>query len=305
MSRSKKKMQLWESAQLNSFTYYKNFSMLLSLALNRFRWVGLPDTCDERYFEMQLLKCGMATICHQKDLPDVWQTLVASPYGSFDAYGYPLKWRATGWGDATNYDVSRETGDICYYSRSRMDPWKALDIYAQKLTRYDRTEDINLNHQRKPFVMIAPQAQVNQLENLLKQVSGFEEYVLGDKGLGNLVDGITKIDTDVPLITEDLARSRLNVLNDALMFLGIPHLAFEKGERMIEDEARANTAPTNVMLLDCLSARRDFCKKMQRFGLDLNVYFNDDFESYNFNYLNNVEAQAQDGLIGGADDATE
>ena len=29
------------------------------------------------------------------------------------------------------------------------------------------------------------------------------------------------------------------MLSDALMFLGIPHLAFEKGERMIEDEARA------------------------------------------------------------------
>ena len=39
---------------------------------------------------------------------------------------------------------------------------------------------------------------------------------------------------------------------------------------------------------------------MKRFGFDLQVYFNDDWESYNFNYLNNIEAQAQDDLIGGA-----
>lgn len=297
MSRkNKKQLQLWESDQLNKLTYAKNFSMLVSLAVNRFRWVGLPDTCDERFLEWQLHKCGMATICHQKELPDVWQSLICSPQGMFDVYGYPLQWRATGFGDATNYEVTKETGDICWYSRSRTNPWNALDIYAQKLTRYDRTEDINLSHQRKPWVFIAPQAQVNQLENLLKQVSGFEEYVLGDKGLGNLVNDLNKIDTGVPLITEDLARSRLNVLNEALMFLGIPHLAFEKGERMIEDEARANTAPTNVMLLDCLGARRDFCKKMERFGLELDVYFNEDLESYNFNYLGNIEAQAQDGL---------
>ena len=294
--KNKRQLQLWESDQLNKLTYAKNFSMLVSLAVNRFRWVGLPDTCDERFLEWQLHKCGMATICHQKDLPDVWQSLICSPQGKFDVYGYPLQWRATGFGDATNYEVTRETGDICWYSRSRTNPWNALDIYAQKLTRYDRTEDINLSHQRKPWVFIAPQAQVNQLENLLKQVSGFEEYVLGDKGLGNLVNDLNKIDTGVPLITEDLARSRLNVLNEALMFLGIPHLAFEKGERMIEDEARANTAPTNVMLLDCLSARRDFCRKMERFGLDLEVYFNEDLESYNFNYLGNIEAQTQDGL---------
>ena len=68
---------------------------------------------------------------------------------------------------------------------------------------------------------------------------------------------------------------------------------------MIEDEARANTAPTNVMLLDCLQARRDFCRKMKRFGFDLQVYFNDDLESYNYNYINNIEAITQDGLIGG------
>ena len=305
MGRSKKKLHLWESANLNALTYAKNFSMLLSLMVNRFRWVGLPDTCDVRFLEMQLHKCGMATICHAEGLPDVWQSLICSPQGKFDVYGYPLEWMATGWGNETNYKATKETGDVCYYSMSRTNPWNAIDIYAQKLTRYDRTEDINLSHQRKPFVFIAPQAQVNQLENLLKQVAGFEEYVLGDKGLGNLVEGVSKIDTGVPLITEDLARSRLNVLNDFLMFAGIPHLAFEKGERMIEDEARANTAPTNVMLLDCLTARREFCKKMERFGLELQVYFNDDLESYNFNYSNNIEAMAQDGMLGGADNGME
>ena len=67
---------------------------------------------------------------------------------------------------------------------------------------------------------------------------------------------------------------------------------------MIEDEARANTAPTNIMLLDCLQARRQFCDKANRkFGLDLHVYFNEDLESYNYNYTNNIEQMAQDKLI--------
>jgi len=306
MTRSKNKLQLWESARLNELTYSKNFQLLLSLALNRFRWVNLPDTCDERFFETQLHRTGMATICHNKNFPDIWQSLIASPNGTFDVYGYPLRWRATGWGDATDYEVTQETGEICYYSRSRMNPWNAIDIFAQKLTRYDRTEDINLNHQRKPFIMVAPQSQVQQLENLLKQVAGFEEYVLGDKGLANMASDVTKIDTDVPLITEDLARSKLNVFSEALTFLGIPRLAFEKGERMIEEEVKATTAPTDLMLMDCLSARRDFCKKLNnRFGLGIDVYFNQDWESYNFNYLNNVEAMAQDKLIGGDSDGAD
>ena len=67
---------------------------------------------------------------------------------------------------------------------------------------------------------------------------------------------------------------------------------------MIEDEARANTAPTNTNLLNCLQARREFCDKVnERFGLELAVYFNQDWESDNFNYINNIEAMAQDGIL--------
>ena len=72
---------------------------------------------------------------------------------------------------------------------------------------------------------------------------------------------------------------------------------------MIEDEARANTAPTNMMLLDCLQARREFADKANRkFGLNIKVYYNEDLESYNYNYLNNIEQMAQDDFIGGEND---
>ena len=66
--------------------------MLLSIAVNRFRWVGLPPTCDPRYLEQQLHKTGIATICHSKETPDIWQTLSAATQSEFNAYGIPTKW---------------------------------------------------------------------------------------------------------------------------------------------------------------------------------------------------------------------
>lgn len=290
----------WQSEAYNQRTYFKNLDMLMSLAINRFRWVGLPDTCDARFFEWSLHKNGIATLCHSQDTPDIWQTLIANPQSPFNVYGIPVIWSATGYNE-TQYEVTPETGELCYYAFSRVSPWNALEIFARKLSAYERTEDINLTHQHKPMIFIAPQEQKQQLVNLLKQVNGFEPAVLGDdKTFTNIVESVTTIDTGVPLITEDLARSKQNVFNEALLYLGIPHLAFEKGERMIEDEARANTSPTNIMLLDCLQARRQFCDKVNdRFGFNLQVYFNQDILSDNFNYLNNVEAMAQDGLIGG------
>ena len=290
----------WQTDSYNMRTFQKNFDMLLSLALNRFRWVGLPDTCDSRYLEWVLHRTGLATLSYDREQPTrIYTTLQAMPYGTYNMYGIPTQWRAVGYDGLTDYECDNDNAALCYYSNSRFSPWNALEIYARKMAHYERTEDVNLSQQMKPFIGIAPQEKKLELVNLLKQIEGGEPAILGDSGLLDLANKVTVIDTKVPIITEELARSHQNVLNQALLFLGIPHLAFEKGERMIEDEARANTAPTNVMLLDCLKARRDFCDTVnKRFGLDVQVYFNEDLESYNFNYLNNVEQMAQDGYMG-------
>lgn len=294
----------WESSYYNRAVYLKNLDMLLSLAINRFRWVGLPETCNARFLEKCLHRNGIATLSYKEDEPTrIYTTLQAMPEGQYNMYGLPTKWRAVGYDGQTDYTVTDDNGALCYYSYARVSPWNALEVYARKMAHYERTEDVNLTQQMRPFIGIAPQEKRLELVNLLKQVQGGEPAILGDEGLSKLVDNIKVIDTQVPLITEELARSHQNVLNQALLYLGIPHLAFEKGERMIEDEARANTAPTNIMLLDCLNARREFCMELKRkFNLDVEVYFNTDLESYNFNYVNNIEAMAQDDYtLGGAE----
>ena len=295
-----------QAVTLNNRAYLKNMALLVSLALNRFRIVGLPESCNERFFLWTLLRYGCATLCHPDGMPDTWLSLQAIPKADYNAYGYPLTWRAMGADGKTQFECNSDNGVLVYYSRSCAapyrigyavsSPWNALDLFAQRLAKYERTEDVNLTHQFTPWVLAGPPEKQYELINLLNQVLSGQPAVIGSQGLYDIVEQITKIDTQVPLITEDLARSKMNVFNEALMYLGIPHLAFEKGERMIEDEARANTAPTNVMLLDCLNGMRDGFKEFKALsGVDVQVYFNDDFESYNFNYLNNAEALAQDG----------
>lgn len=291
----------WQNAAYNQRVYAKNLDECLALAMNRFRWYGLPDTCDERYLEWQLHRMGVATIAYDRDNPGVWCSVMATLSGKYNMYGLPVSWRALGESGLANFEVEAGVnGELVYYSNTRANPWNALEIYARKLTHYDRTEDINLSHQHKPWVFIAPQEKRLELTNLLKDVSGGEPAVLGDSNLMSMVDKVTAIDTGVPLLTNELALSRQNCYNNLLLYLGIQHLAFEKGERMIEDEARANSAPTNVMLLNCLKARRDAIKKLQKISSDFNgveVVFNEDWESYNFNYVHNVEQKAQDGII--------
>lgn len=293
--------EYWQSDEFNAVCYQSNLDMLVSLAVNRFRWVGLPDTCDSRFLEMALHRNGLATICHATAAPDIWQTLYANPQGLFNAYGLPIEWLATGF-DETNYKVTPQNGEIVYYSQTRLNPWNSIFMYANKLTQIMRTEDVNLFHVRKPYVMVAPHEKRLELENLMKQISGFEPMILGDKSLLELKENnVFAIDTKVPFYGEELAQQYQNVLNQFLMLIGVPHLAFEKGERMIEDEARANSAPTNINLKNCLDSRRSACDKLRKLSpetfSDLYVYFNDDYESYNWNYEHNTESKAQDGLL--------
>ena len=290
----------WQSAAYNQRVFAKNLDICAALAMNRFRWIGVPETCDMRYFELQLHRFGFATIAREGD-SGAWLSIMATLNGELDVYGIPITWRALGQNGRADFPVrAGDNGELCYYSKTRANPWNALEIYARKLTHYERTEDVNLSHQMKPWVFVAPQEKKQELYNLLKQVEGGEPAVLGDSKFYDLTQGITAIDTKVPFIAESLALAKQNVLNDLLMYLGIPHLAFEKGERMIEDEARANSAPTNIMLKNCLDERNRFCDSMRRISTDfddMHVIFNDDWESYNYNYTHNLEQMAQDGVL--------
>lgn len=268
--------------------------MLLAIAMNRFRWEGLPDTCDPRFLEMQLHKVGIATICHREGMPDVWQSLMAMPQGTFNSYGIPVKWNAKGW-DKSEFPVTPATGELVYYSQTRLNPWGAIVQYATKLTHIQRTSDVNLMHQQKPWIMLMPQEKKTELVNIYKQASGYEPVILGDsanKALLDLNEGnCFTLDLKVPYIGKELSEQYQNTLNQYLLFMGVPHIMFEKSERMITEEATAGNSTTNIILKNCLDSRRWACERLRKlspetFG-DTYVYLNDDWESYNYNYLNN------------------
>lgn len=292
----------WQSDDYNSLCFNENIDMLLAIAMNRFRWVGLPDTCEARFLEMNLHRNGIATICHDVNFPDVWQTLMAMPESPFNAYGIPTKWRAKGY-DAAEYDVTNENGELVYYSQSRLNPWGSIIQYATKLTHIQRTADVNLLHQQKPWVMVAPQEKKQELINIYKQFSGYEPAILGDKQLLNLTEGNTfTLDLKVPFIGKELAELYQQTLNQFLLCIGVPHIMFEKSERMISDEALAGNATTNIILKNCLDARRYACDKLRKLSpetfADTYVYLNDDWESYNYNYINNVKEIEKNGGTG-------
>jgi len=280
--------QPWESAGMNSLAAITNLNLVLRLALSRFRWEGLPDTCNARFLEWSLITNGMATFAYEpNDASKTWLSLKAVPLGKYSPYGEPLNWQALGYGDSVaqgdadgNYTIPfnveyGKNGVIIYENVSWINPWPMLRKLAMKLTRYDRTEDINLAMQFAQVMFECPKDQKQQLINTVKGIAGFEPITMGIEGYANEVS-MSVLTSGVPLVTDQLHSGKHNIMSELYTFLGIDHLAFEKNERMTDRETGANDTPTGVFLADELKARQDAAEWLsERIGSEVTVSLND------------------------------
>lgn len=266
---SRKRSTFWQSAWMNDQAFLTYRLWILTLAVNRFRWTGLPDTCDPRYLEETLALQGVATISTPPD-GAIWTSTQAVTDGTPNLYGTPRRWRSFGV-DGFGYDVTPANGVLVYASRLRTPfPTGMIDMYARRLADYDRTADTNLKQQQRPWLITAPAEKTNDLVNVFRQAAGGEPAILGLKGLGSDIS-VETFGMPVDLIVNDLDDGKRRVWNDVYSMLGIDNLT-QKAERMIEDEVTAESVPTSLMALDGLEARREACRVLNsRFGMDVHV----------------------------------
>ena len=255
----------WQSAQWNERKTMAYLTQLEAIALNRFKWEGLPPTVDTRYLEWCLLHYGIATIAFPEEYPEIWVCGKATWGGAINRYHNPTKWYLYGAsGDA--FPVTPLNGVLIFNSQTRNNPWNQLDLWARELADIDRTRDVNRAHIKSPVVFSAPRGKKQDIENLVKQWLGGEPAIMLYETMA--ANGITidSLNIDVPFLGAELFADAMNVLNRAYTFLGIDNLP-TKAERMIEEEIASSMEPTSVNALDGLNSRRSSMVKAHALGL--------------------------------------
>lgn len=280
MSRKRKRRgggTWWQSAWMNDQAFLTYRMWILTLAVNRYRWLGLPATCDARYLEQTLALEGVATISTPRG-SSIWTSTQAVTSGAPGLYDTPTSWRSFG-RDGFGYDVDARNGVLVYGTQLRTTfPQGFVDMYARRLADFDRAEDLNLAQQRRPWLITAPQEKVQDLINIYKQADGGEPAILGLRGMATDID-VEAFGTQVPLIIGELDDGKRKIWNDVLTLLGIENLT-RKAERMVQDEVRANDQPTSLMAIDGLAARREAAEQLnRRFGMDVQVVWNKDLQT--------------------------
>lgn len=248
----------WQSASYNSSLFMMFRQQIMTLALSRFHWVNLPETCDERYLEFTLLTQGAATISFPKTQRGVFYSTQVAQQGQPNIYDNPAGWVSIG-NNGWRFEAGPMSGVFVWDSMLRMPllPW--IDLWARELADIMRTAQINRMHTKTPYLLTGPQEKKFDLLQLFKQIAGGEPAVIGTDGL-KTVD-VEAISTGVPYLGEELNAALQNAWTQIYAMLGIPVPTF-KQERQIQDEVLDHERPASLMAMGCLEARRAACRTL-------------------------------------------
>lgn len=284
-----------QSAAYNTQLYRALFNQAEQLAMLRFKWLNLPDTCNERYLEHLLFWQGVATIAHPVAQPKTFYSTKMAQVGRPNIYDNPTKWRSIG-NNGWHFDVTPANGVVVYDNYTRYPIQQQIDLYVRELVDIYRAKQLNRMHIKTPYLITVPNDMELTAVNTIKQILGGEPAILANNNFREM--DIQAIQTGVPYLGMELTAEEMNVWNKIYQCLGISNLTF-KAERQIEDEVQAYKEPTDLLALSPLASRREAADKLnERFGLNIHVVWRQDNESDNYNAVHNLATLAE--LIGGS-----
>lgn len=285
----------WQSSRINRALYACFVTQAENVALSRFKWLGLPPTCDERWLERCLLFEGQATIAFPANMPGTFFSTKCAQSGPLNVYDNPTQWRSVG-NDGWSFEVNNANGVMVYDNLNRTPVMNQIDVMCRELVDCFRTKQINRMQQRSPYIIKGPRNKKFDLTQVIKQLFGGEPAVVGYQSMMDDIS-IEAINTQVPYLGKELQEDYENIWNQIYLLLGIRNLPY-KSERRIESEVRTQNEPSDFNRLTALMARRQACDQLnRRFGDYLaepvRVVWNADNESENHDLATNMAKAAE------------
>ena len=198
----------------STYNYY--FMRLASIAMSCFKWDGLPDSVDSRFIEYTLFYNSNGLFFEDEVLGHLFLPCAAA--GNFDLYNIPTKRNAY----ASNGFQSMKTDKdsvLVYDNLMHMSLLPIIQTFCKRLTNLEITKDINLRAQKTPILLQCTNQQRLTLENLFMKIDMNTPVIYADKALD--LDSLKVLDLKAPFLASDLQKEKLNVMQEALAFLGV------------------------------------------------------------------------------------
>lgn len=244
--------------------------LLMELALNRFRWRGLPPTVDERWLEICLCEYGCALFFEDKRIGRFLVTQ-AGYQGRLNVYNNPTRFEPVG----VNYHYRQlKAGSECipiWDNRMRVGFKPTLWQYARRLADIDKAYDVNLESLKLPTIITADPRTKLTVQNMLQQRQDGQDYIIGYDSL-DPGSSFQPWPNTTPYLLDKFIQQKAQVTNEVLGYLGIQSSGTEKKERLISDEVAQANEKVDVFRLSFLKARQTAATEINRLWPQLNVW---------------------------------
>ena len=269
--------------QVNDTNFNRLFNLFTNLALNRFKWDNLPQGLESRHIENALFRYGQAGFVDDNELGLI--CLPASPRG-LNVYGDPTSILLTGNGFSKEYkinDIVRIlSNDVAYPTIMH------INYYADKISRVDKAIDMNISHQKTPYILKTTKQNELSMKNLIQRIERDDPAIFIDEKLSVGNDtGLILDSTFVPFVADKLQEHKNNLVCELLTILGLNNNDSNnlKKERLIVDEVNANNQEIEMYLDTDFKNRKKACDEINnKFSLNITV------EKVKYDWAKEIEA---------------
>jgi hypothetical protein len=251
----------------------------MELSIAMFEWKNLPSSIDERFLEMTLFTDGHAVFFKDESLSteedEQYLALQVLFNGKLDVYRIPIRRRAYA---VNNYqrELTNKDSVIIYNNMLHTNSYVDVVTFAKRLYNLDRIVDVNANAQKTPILIKGNEQQRLSLKNLYKEYDGNAPVIYADKSLD--MNALQVLNTNAPYVADKIYQLKTQIWNEALTYLGISNVSFQKKERMVQDEVTRSQGGVIASRYSRLESRRKACDKINAmFGLNIECNFRDDF----------------------------
>ena len=260
------------SAQyLNSQQVKEIFNRLTNIALSRFKWINLPDSCNAQVLEMTLYFYGWALFFYDEDIGQFLHT-PCNLTGPFNIYWQSVNRHAYGFEYHKDYTIDNSV--LIKNDHTFTPDYLTCWTYAPKIADGIRAIDVHTQTLKRPFIVKAPQKELQSVRNTLTDIADNEIAVIGERG--GSVDKIEVLQLPQTSNLSEMWANIKNYYNQVFNALGVKNNYTEKRERMITSEVEGEGNAIRHSLEAALDERKQACANInEMFGLNVDVEANE------------------------------
>lgn len=286
---------------LNVYTFDRIFASIELLAINCFRYNGLPDTFNQQFFERKLFLDGFAWMFKDTFTEDVMG--LGGSRKEWDVYGYPTSGRAVGF-HGMNFDVTPENGVGVFDTVDKnIHTYEMIIDFIPRLANCYRTIDVNLHSMKTPVIILTDKENYLTVSNAYQQIDDNMNVIIGVDGILDMKN-FQALNTGAEYVADKVHMEIHQIWNDIYTILGIENSDQDKKERKVVDEVQSNLQVVEMYRNARLKPRELACEKFSEIlGTEVTVEFNSDIQSI----ITNADDfySMQNSFMGGQDQEKE